>query len=216
MKNKWLTGLSLASVAGTGGAAFVGVFQPPSAAHPAVQVPPAAGENSTTTSGSPSSIGRSVTYQVGDAGAVTLAATTDSIAIQSVVPKPEWTVVAAVAQGGHANVQFADTRRIVAINVDLVGGEMVVSATNDLVPGSADTTPTAPVDTPLVTTSPAPVVLVASPPPGGSADGEATISTTAEVPSRSATTATSAAGGGGATSEHGDDHGGTRGGESDD
>lgn len=227
MKHKLLTGLSLASVAGTGGVAFAGVLGPPSNAQsiPTAQALTTADTSAigpaTSTSTSTSPLGRSVIYQVGDAGWVTVDIAPTSIALRSTTPQSGWTVVAATTNGTRINVRFTDTRRIVGVDVGLVNSAVTVSATNDLASGSVSSVAATPVsvsaDGGVQSTAPlASDVPVASPPPALVDAPAITASASARVPARSATTATSAAGGSGGTSARGDAHEGASGGQNDD
>lgn len=221
-------GLSLASVAGTGGVVFAGVLRPPSNAH-SVPTAPAlttASDTSaigpaTSTSTSTSPLGRPVIYQVGDAGWVTVDIDATSIALRSTMPQSGWTVIAATTNSSHINVQFTDTRRIVGVDVGLVGSVVTVSATNVLAAGSVSSVAATPVgvsaDDGVQSTAPlASDVPVASPPAPLVDAPASTVATPSRVPARSATTATSAAGGSGGTSARGDGHDGASGGENDD
>ena len=218
MRRRLLTGLSLASVAGTGGIAFASMLRPPDVAQSApleqVTAPDAVATTAGSADPSTSPAVRSVTYQVGDAGWVTVDATTTTIAVRSSTPQADWRVAASSASAGHISVQFTDGRRIVGVDVGLVGSDLIVSATNELAPGSLTSAAASGALTSgeVASTAPAAPVPVASPAPVPS--GVPTVTAAPKAPARSATTATSAAGGGG-TPGRGEGHGDS-GGENDD
>jgi hypothetical protein len=198
MNKAWITGLTLAGVAGSAGAAYAGI----SSADQHTSSVEAQGfvEEATTTTAAPA---RSFTYQVGDAGTVAVTVdggviTVDS-ALAGVLP---WTVGTYSAPAAHVEVQFTDGMQQVTFIADLVNGEVVVSLTNVAAPGV--TTPPATLEITNITNGPAPTApavtpapMPATPPPPAA---KAPTFVPVPAPSGAHTTATSSAG-----TQHSDD-----------
>lgn len=141
MNRKLLTGLTLASVAGTGGAAYASVAEPADTTPPAASAGPlvSAAETSTTaaaTSTTTAALGRTISYQVGDAGTVTVEVAGSVMTSRGLIPANGWKIGAMSNSATHVDVQFANTERIVGFSADLVGADVVVSVTNDRLPGA--------------------------------------------------------------------------------
>lgn len=151
MNRKLLTGLTLATVVGTGGAAYATVAGPADTAPAAASAGPlvTAGETSApaaTTSASATAMvasttaatpGRTISYQVGDAGTVTVDVAESVLTSRGLVPAGGWTIGAMSNSGAHIDVQFANAERVVGFSADLVGTDVVVSVTNDRLPGAS-------------------------------------------------------------------------------
>ena len=137
MGRAWLTGVTIAGIVGSGGAAVAGVVviedsvAPPTSAS-AIEsaeavlptLPPAAPQTSVLP-GSP----LLTTYDVGGAGSVTIAARPDSMAAGQVVPGVGWTLLGTAGSEQHLEVQFADASIVVTFVADLVDGQVVVATT---------------------------------------------------------------------------------------
>lgn len=149
MNRKWLTGLALASVAGTGGAAYVAVAAPSSGASAAAQAPalvpltPTTGSTTGSTADGTTVAGaspaRTFSYRIGDAGTVTVDVQGTALAGRRLDPAVGWSVLAMSSTGAHLDVQLTDSRRIVGFAADLVGPDVVVSVTNGEIAGEAAT-----------------------------------------------------------------------------
>ena len=192
MNRKLLIGVTLASVAGTGGAAYATVASPtehaPASASAIPVVTSAASSTSSTsttssTSSTSSSIDsstsaasstepapvraapRTVSYQVGDAGTVTIDVADGAMASHELIPAASWSIMAMSNTGTHVAVQFTNSERVVGFAADLVGADVVVSVTNDRLPGAAGPAPVDPLsvsvvagsndETPTLSTEPA-------------------------------------------------------------
>jgi hypothetical protein len=228
MNRKWLTGLALASVAGTGGVAYVALGAPEGGA--AAAQAPAVSPDTTTGEPSPSSAvmttaavapARTLVYQVGDAGTVTVDVASATLTGRHLAPAPGWSVLEMSANGAHLELRLTDSHRIVGFVADLVGPEVVVSVTNSVAPGSVDTASNG---DPAASGADATVVeqtLPATPAsPTAAASAPRTVAVAVARPAPAATTRTSSAGP--SSDDHGverDDHhddSGRSGGEHDD
>ena len=132
MKRSWITGLTLASVAGTGGAAFArmsvvnhdgSAVEAQAAALKAGTVAPA----SATT-----------TYRLGTAGTVTITTAGGGISVDAATPATGWLLLNTGAPGTHVEVSFTDLTQTVTFVADVVDGRAVVSLSN-IVAGVAST-----------------------------------------------------------------------------
>jgi hypothetical protein len=159
MNRKLLTGLTLASVASTGGVAFAALAEPVGTTPSA---PLSAAMTSALATSTTNAAGRTISYQVGDAGMVTVDIAGTVLTSRGLVPAAGWNIAALSNSGTHIDVQFANAERIVAFHADLVGADVVVSVTNDRVPGVSG-----PLDSLVVSTiggSATPTTAPATPP----------------------------------------------------
>lgn len=155
MSRTWITGLTIAGIAGTGGAAaFAGM----SSEQPATE--PTSTDASTPSAGTTDDHGQAsehVTYQIGTIGTVTLEVEGDRLEIEGTTVTTGWGLVATSVPGTHVGAQFTDGTQLVTFSADLVNGEVVVNVTNQAAEG-------------VVTTDPLSEVTV-SVVPGGGNDG---------------------------------------------
>jgi hypothetical protein len=123
MQRAWITGLTLAGVLGTGGAAFAGMSltHTDGAAVEAQSPGATAGTMATSTA---------TTYRVGDAGLVTLDSAGGIITITSIEPSTGWTVLARTNPGVHLELSLTDTVQVLQVTADLVDGHIVASLTS--------------------------------------------------------------------------------------
>jgi hypothetical protein len=193
MNRTWITGLTLASVAGSGGAfaaaATSGNDMPVAAQAPTVV-------NASDFVQAPTS--RTINYQVGAAGTVTVTVTDGVLNVGNTTFGTGWTGAATMVAGSHVEVQFTDTAQLVTFGADLVNNELVVALTNVPAPGVvAAATPT-PIDITVIgqanTASPrtAPQPRPATPQP--IATQPTVAPTTVQPPRPAATTAPSGSG----------------------
>jgi hypothetical protein len=133
MNKAWITGLTLAGVAGSAGAAFAGISSDSQGSTP-VEAQGLPAETSTTQAATQTS-----TYQVGAAGTVTLTAANGVLTVDSALPGTFWTLVGYGTPATHVEVQFSDAAQQVTFMADLVNGEIVVSVTNIPAPGATTT-----------------------------------------------------------------------------
>ena len=162
MNKTWLTGITIAGIAGSGGLAYAGVNVISSAS---AESAPAA------ESTAPAAI-RSITYQIGVAGLVTIQSDGTTLTALDPHPGTGWTFVGATDAAAHVDVQFTDGQQLVTFSADQVGAEIIVSVTNVEAPG-ATTTTVAPepivvtivTDAPVDTEAPAPTTTPATPAP---------------------------------------------------
>lgn len=169
----WITGLALAGVAGSAGAAFAGISEGAGPFASASELPSTTATIDATTTSTPATA-RTISYQVGTAGTVTLTVADGSLAVTGSSAGTGWTVVGAGAPGTHVEVQFTDTMQVVTFSADLVGDDVVVALAS--VP-TVDTT--VPMDVTVIATpggtTPAPQPATpATPPPSSSAHPTAT------------------------------------------
>ncbi|HQZ33533.1 MAG TPA: hypothetical protein PK020_03860 [Ilumatobacteraceae bacterium] len=202
MNRKLLTALTVATVAGTGGAAYATVTD--------TSPSPTEGLTNASPISTPSltDVATSVvtTYRVGDAGSVTLELAAGAMSTRNVEPSAGWAVTSMTNSATHAVIVFQNAERVVGLTADLVGTQAVVSVTNDRISGN---TGEAPIDPLIVTvgdgangidsTKTTPPVIPATP-AAGRAD------TSKQPPSASQTTAPSGSETNG-DSDHSDDHG---------
>ncbi|MGB8859577.1 MAG: hypothetical protein WCC60_09985 [Ilumatobacteraceae bacterium] len=211
-----ITGLALAGVAGSAGAAFAGVAASGNDI-PAPQTQPAP-----TNPANAEVHNRTISYQVGAAGTVAVTVAGGSLSAIA-TPGAGWTVVATSAPATHVEVQFTDTLQLVTFAADLVGDDVVVSVSNAAAPGAPATTAVAapinvtvitnpPRNSPPGTAAPLPATPApAAPPTATEPEPTEPTHTTQPAPvttqpAPSATTAPSS--GGGDDDDDGEDHGG--------
>jgi hypothetical protein len=184
MNRKWITGLTLATVAGSGGAfagLVVGNHDAPVAAQPQSLVTGAALLRIEQPAQAAQS--RTISYQVGAAGTVTLTLANGSLTVNQTAVGAGWAVARSTALGTHVEVQYTDTLQLVTFGADLVNNDVVVSLTNVAAQGAVAA---APVDVSVIT-NPNPQPQPATPPPTASA-------AIVRLPNRAATTAPSGGG----------------------
>ncbi len=177
MNKQLLTALTIFGVAGSAGAAYAGVSV----------ISNASAESAPSASATPMPVTRTIVYQVGAAGQVTIAVSNDNLAVSGSVAGTGWTVVGASATGQHAEVQFTDNVQLVTFAADMVDHNVTVSVTNVAAPGVAttgvpvqvdvsvlsDSNPPAPTPATTPTTAPhntVPVHTTAPSPKGGDDD----------------------------------------------
>ena len=184
MNRAWITGLAVAGIAGSAGAAFAGVSNGTLADAKAPETQPAP-----STPQQESRHDRTISYQVGAAGTVTLTVSNGSLAVASSAAGAGWTVVGATTPGAdstHVEVQFTDSVQLVTFIADLVGDDVVVSLTNVPAPGAATTTaPAVAIDVTVIRNAPHATVPGSTVPgtyaPGTSAPGTSAPGTSAPV-----------------------------------
>ncbi len=188
MNKQLLTGLTIIGVAGSAGVAYAGV----SVIHSA------SADESPAISQAPMPVTRTIVYQVGGAGQVSIAVSGDHhLAVSSSSAASGWTVVGASAGERHAEVQFPDGLQLVTFMADLVGTDVAVSVTNVEAAGAPSTTVAAPlVDISVLSDSGTPQPQPAPTP---------VVSPSPTTPSHAGTTAPSASGGDDDDDEHEDD-----------
>jgi len=176
MKKSWITGLTVAAVAGTGGAAFASM-QASTHDNTADAAPqPAASAVDTTLAA------RAFSYQAGPAGTVNLTVDDGAMKVDSALPAAGWTVVSYSAPASHLEVAFTDGLQVITFIADLSGNEVVASLS------------TAPAAT-LPTTAPAPAPAT-----------PASLAPSSQSPAPSHTSAPSGSGDDDEHEEHEDDH----------
>ncbi len=153
MNRAWITGLTVASVAGTGGVAFATMTASTNPAS-AAPTPLAAAEITTATVAS-----RGYSFQAGSAGQVNLTADDGALTVDSTAPSAGWLVLSYTGPGTHVEVQLGDGVQIVTFAADLVNGEVLAGISSTPVP----TLPTAPAATPAPAPAPAVPVVVLQP-----------------------------------------------------
>ena len=135
MNKFWISTISAAGTLGTAGAAFAGVN--------AIEQLDAAPSTATTIDAAPSdSTERTISYQIGAAGIVTVTVHDGVLTVVDVVAADGWSVVGATAPGVHVEVQLSDGLQVVTFGADLVAGDVAVTLTTAPV-----TTDTSAVDT---------------------------------------------------------------------
>ena len=204
MNRTWITGLTLASVAGSGGA-FAAAATSGNDTPVAAQAPTAVNASSFVQA----SQSRTINYQVGPAGTVTLTVTNGVLNVDSTTFGTGWTGAATAVAGSHVEVQFTDMAQLVTFGADLVNNEPVVALTNVPAPGVvAAATPT-PIDVTVIkhtgTASPktAPQPRPATPQPVAAQPTAAP--TVVQSPKPAATTAPSGSGDDDSSDDRGDD-----------
>jgi len=125
MQRSWIIGLTVAGVAGTGTASYaaMGTASTESVATTATDA------SVDTTPVLAGDAIRTITYQVGPAGTVTLATDGTTIVVSAVSAGTGWTVVSASAPAAHVEVQYTDGTQLVTFIADLVNGDMAISIT---------------------------------------------------------------------------------------
>ncbi len=146
MNKQLLTGLTIVGVAASAGVAYAGV----SVIHSA------SAENVPSTAAPVQPVTRTIVYQVGAAGQVTINVAGDTLVVHGSAATAGWSVVAASATGTHAEVQFSDGVQLVTFSADLVEHDVVVSVTNTQAPGAATTLPAGPIDVVVISDSKTP------------------------------------------------------------
>ena len=191
MNRSWITGLTLASVAGSGGA-FAAAASSNDA--PVVVAQPQNFVKASELVQTPQS--RAINYQVGAAGTVTLTVTDGTLAVTNATMGAGWTVATTTALGTHVEVQFTDTIQLATFGADLVNNEVVVALTNVAAPGAVTATAPAPLDVTVI--APANTARTAAQPrpatPRPAAVQPSAGPTTAQPPKPAATTAPSGSG----------------------
>ena len=204
MNKAWITALSIAGIAGSASAAYAGLSVNGNEGAPAeAQGLPAAPATTLAPIAAPASSPATATYQVGDAGTVTVTNVSGVVSVQSAMPSPGWTVQGYTSPAGHVEVQFVNALQAVTFHADVVNGEMVASLAEAPTVPSTDVTTTEVPATEAPTTVPTPTPLPAVP-----AAPAVTAPETPKAPSHAATTAPSSHGGSSASnggSSHGDD-----------
>jgi len=212
MNRVWITGVALAGVAGTSGAAFAGITAGEGHANaPQAQPAPTIAQAPLHAT---SDHDGTITYQVGAAGTVAVVRSGGSLAIGTAVAGAGWTLVAFTDPGAHVAVEFTDTMQTVTFIADMVGDDVVVAVTNVQAVGAPSTiAEAAPISITIIPTPttawPAPAPQPASPAPTPAPAPApapppvkpATTQPAAATPQPSATTAPSAGG----EDEHDDD-----------
>ncbi len=167
MNKQLLTGLTIVGVAASAGVAYAGV----SVIHSA------SAEDAPASTAPAQPVTRTIVYQVGGAGQVTINVAGDNLAVNGSAAAAGWSVVAASATGTHAEVQFTDGAQLVTFSADLVADDIAVSVTNSEAPG-ATTVPTGPIDVVVISDSNTPPVQPAPTPTtahhGGATPGPST------------------------------------------
>jgi hypothetical protein len=158
MQRAWITGLTLAGVVGTGGAAFAGMSLTHTDGNAVeAQAPaPTASTMAATTS---------TTYRLGDAGLVTLDSAGGVITVTSVRPSAGWTVVTSSNPGLHVEVNLTDTVEVLQMTADLVDGRIVATLNSSATTTAAPTPAAAPAPasaSPVVVLLPTPHASVAA------------------------------------------------------
>ena len=186
MKRSWITALTLATVAGSGGA-FAGVVAGSGDAPANAEPTAVANQAAFVVAGPPTTPARTISYQVGAAGTATLTAANGSLTIDSAMASAGWVVTTASGAGAHVDAQFTDGTELVSFGADLVGDAIVVSLTN--VPAVA---PVAEAAQPAVAQAPAQAYTTSQPQPAMPASTVAPAAV--QPPTTSATTAPSGSG----------------------
>ena len=170
MNRSWITGLALAGVAGTAGAAYAGVAAGDSLGTQTQPAPSTSQQSATTTT-------RTISYQIGAAGTASISVAGGSLTVIEAAGGTGWTVLSATGPATHVEVQFSDTLQLVTFSADLVGDDVVVSLTNVAVEGAPTTVAAAPINVTVITTS-----------HSGSAPGSTASQPTTPAPTASPTT----------------------------
>lgn len=193
MNRSWITGLTLATVAGTG-AAFTGVVvnshDTQSKAEALTPVIPEALVRVVP----PATPGRVVSYQVGAAGTATLTVANGSLNVDNATSSTGWVLANSSGPGTHVDVQFTDGTQLVTFGADVVGNDVVVvSLTNALNPAAVAAT--LPQPTPVaVTNTEAATLGQAISLPQAAMPPETVAPKPARTPAKSATSAPSGSG----------------------
>ncbi len=139
MNRKWITGLTLAGVVGSGGAAFAGIAAGDDGGQASS---PAATQANLGVTADGTVTGRTVSYQVGAAGTVTLTIADGALTVTGTSATTGWTVLGVAGAGTHAEVHFGDALQLVTFAADLVGDEVTVTLATDARPAAQDGTGT--------------------------------------------------------------------------
>ncbi len=134
MNRVWVTGLTIAGVVGTGGAAMAGLsdspiepsISPPRAAVPVALVADTIGSAATSI----------ISYQVGPVGTVTISYGATGATVTEATPAVGWTVTSASAVGNHVEIVFAGATQTVTFGADLVNGELIPAVSSVPVAGA--------------------------------------------------------------------------------
>ena len=176
MNRKWITGLTLAGVVGSGGAAFAGIAAGGDG-HQESSPTTAQANLGVTADGTVT--GRTVSYQVGAAGSVTLTVTDGALTVTGTSATTGWTVLGIAGAGTHAEVQFADALQLVTFAADLVGDEVTVTVATEALPAAQTGTeaPQPATAAPAQPTLAAPATSATPPPaattsPSGAGEGD--------------------------------------------
>jgi len=145
MKKAWLTSITVAGIAGSGGAAFAGVN--------AIQHASAESAPSTNQQAEAGHHARTVSYQIGDAGVVTLTSDGSVLTVTESLASADWSLVSGSAPAAHVEVQFTDGQQLVTFLADQVGDDIVVSLTNVEAPGATTTTAPVPMQVTVISQS---------------------------------------------------------------
>ncbi|MGZ4769023.1 MAG: hypothetical protein ACXVLX_10060 [Ilumatobacteraceae bacterium] len=132
MNRTWITGLTLATVAGTG-AAFAGVVvnSHDSQANAEALTPPVPQALLQVEPTATTTPGRTLSYQVGAAGVATLTIANGSLNVDNATAGTGWLLKSSSGPGTHVDVRFTDGTQLVTFGADLVGTDVVVvSLTN--------------------------------------------------------------------------------------
>jgi hypothetical protein len=158
MQRAWITGLTLAGVVGTGGAAFAGMSLTHTDGNAVEAQAPAASAATTAPT-------TSTTYRLGDAGLVTLDSAGGVITVTSVLPSAGWTVVTSSNPGLHVEVSLTDGVEVLQMTADLVDGRIVAALNSSATTTAAPTPAAAPAPasaSPVVVLVPTPHAPVAA------------------------------------------------------
>jgi len=136
MNKFWISTISAAGTLGTAGAAFAGVNV---VDHLTTSTDSPSTATTLDTAGTQAtSADRTVAYQVGAAGTVTITLHDGELTVVDVVAADGWSVVGASAPGVHVEVQLTDGSQVVTFGADIVGADIAVTVTSAL--STTDTT----------------------------------------------------------------------------
>jgi hypothetical protein len=145
MNKAWITGITVASVAGTGGAAYATMQANTQHNSAAAEAPQSTAEITTTTAGA-----QAYEFQAGPAGVVHLTADNGVLRVDSALPSVGWTLLDYTSPAAHVEVRLTDGTQIVTFSGDIVNGKVTGSLASSPAPTVPTTEPatTAPVATP--------------------------------------------------------------------
>jgi hypothetical protein len=186
---RWITGLTVASVAGTGGVAFATMNA--STHGSAAKITPQAADTTVTVAP------QQYSFQAGAAGQVNLTAAEGELRVDSVLPSAGWSVLSTSGTGTHVELRLGDDTQIITFTADLVDGQVQAGISAAPVPTLPTTPATEPATTPAVTPAPQPAVPVV------------VLSPATTQPTKAHTSTTSAAGSHEEEGDHDDDEGGS-------
>lgn len=136
MNKSMLLAVTITGVTTSAGAAYAGVSvmqsDPVSATVPATAV---------TESSVAAPVSRTISYQVGSAGTVTITVADGVLQVAGASAATGWSVLGSTSGTAHAEVQFGDGVQVVTFVADLVGADVIVSLSSQL---AGDVTTTAP------------------------------------------------------------------------